>query len=279
MGFAAENKRMNAGIALFIIVVLAGVLLSGCLVEEVTGKKSKSTPTSTPTPTATVKASATSTPTPTPASSASPTATATPTPSPTVQGQCTINVNPAESQGPFRAIESVRFFDLDNPSNVTVKCNATDLGALAEKKGNFYVRFCDYPSVQARQIVTASASAKGVSCAADVVIQTNQLFSKSWSFLPDDESFTMNQSVSNSSTRNYTITNNGNLELTLTSCSVDKSFVSISCGTTSIKPGENALMSATYSISNQAPGQQSVVLSVKEKDLDKQVRVSLTIVT
>ncbi|MEM4255594.1 MAG: hypothetical protein QXR53_04700 [Candidatus Norongarragalinales archaeon] len=250
-----------------LLLVFAAFVFAGCLFQQ-PGQ------TATPTPTPTVKAS----PSPSPLPTATATATPTPTPSPAVQltPECSISVNPNDAQGPFKAGVSARFLNVD-PGNATIKCTAQDSGAVGERKeGGFFFRTCDYPSTLARKLETASATGGGVSCTTLVVVQVNPEYSKTWTFSPGDESFTMTKSVSNTTTRNYTITNTGTLELNIFSCNSDKSFVTVSCPT-KIKAGETQPFNATFSVSGQPEGQQNVVLTVKEKDLEKSVTITLTI--
>lgn len=259
---------MKTAYAAFIAIVFS-LVLAGCLFQQ--------TEVSTPTPTAT----STAVPSPSKAATTvqpSPSPVISPSPSPVAQAYCELNVNPNDSQGPFRAAVSARFFELSNPGNITIKCNATDTPSQAEKKGEFYAVVCNYPSVLSRSLVAASASAQGVSCNTTVVIETNPAFSKSWLFSPGDESFTINQSQLNYTTRNYTITNTGSLQLDIVSCTADQGFATVSCPTL-VKPGDTAPFNATYTVSGLSAGQQTAQLTVKEKDLSNTIRVSINVVS
>lgn len=262
------RDEMKTAYVAFISIAFS-LLLAGCIFQQ--------TEVSTPTPTAT----ATIVPSPSQAAtttqpSPSPTPSVLPSPSPTAQASCELSVNPNDEQGPFRAAVSARFFELPDPGSVMIKCTAGDTPVQAEKKGEFYAVVCNYPSALSRMLVAASATAKGVSCNATVVIETNPAYSKSWTFSPGDESFTVNQSQLNSTTRNYTITNTGSLQLDLVSCTSDSSFVTVVCPSL-IKPGDSAPFNATYTVSGLGTGQQNVQLTVKEKDLANTIRVSMTV--
>ncbi len=262
------HHEMKTAYAALIAIVFS-LVLAGCLFQQ--------TEVGTPTPTAT----STTAPSPSQAATTiqpSPSPVASPSPSPAAQAYCELNVNPNDAQGPFRAAVSARFFELPNPGNVTIKCSAGDAPAQAEKKGEFYVVVCNYPNVLSRSLIAASASAQGVSCNTTVVVETNPALSKTWSFSPGDESFTVNQSQLNYTTRNYTITNTGSLELDLVSCTADQGFVTVSCPVL-IKPGDTAPFNATYTVSGLSAGQQTVQLTVKEKDLSNIIRVSINVVT
>ncbi len=256
---------------IILILVLIALAFVGCLFQQPAEQKTPgATPAASLTPSASPTSSTTTTPTPRPSPS--------PMPTTTLQPECSISVNPNDALGPFRAGASARFFNTD-PGNVTVKCTAQDSGVFGERKeGGYFVRTCEYPSVLTRKLETASASWGGISCSTLVVIQVNSEFSKSWSFTPGDESFTMNKSISNTTVRNYTITNTGTLELNTFICSADKSFVTINCPV-KIKAGESGPFNATFSISGQSDGQQNAVLTVKEKDLEKSITATLTIVS
>ncbi|HLD63029.1 MAG TPA: hypothetical protein VI875_04130 [Candidatus Norongarragalinales archaeon] len=260
---------MKTKIFVALVMLALALTLAGCLTQQAPVKKTATaTPTPTPTPSPEALPSPTKKPSPTP----------TPTPSPEANPECTITVNPNDAQGPFKAGVSARFFNID-PANATIKCTNSDTGVNGEKKeGSQFFRTCDYPSVQVRKIETASASAQGVSCETLVVVGTNTEYKKSWSFSPADESFTMNKSVSNSTTRNYTIQNSGTLELNTFTCMADKSFVTMVCPE-KIAPGASAPANATFSISAQPDGAQNVVLTITEKDLQKTITVTVNIVS
>ena len=260
---------MKTKILLALVLLALALTLAGCITQQTPVEK---TPTATATPTPTLAPSAL----PSPTIRVSPTPT--PTPSPEANPECTITVNPNDAQGPFKAGVSARFFNID-PANATIKCTQTDSGVNGEKKeGAQFFRTCDYASVQTRKIETASASAEGVSCETLVVVETNTDFTKSWSFSPGDESFTMNKSVSNSTTRNYTIQNAGTLELNTFTCTADKNFATLLCPP-KIAPGSSAPFNATFSVSGQPDGVQNVVLTVTERDLQKTVTVTVSIIS
>lgn len=258
------------------MLLFTGFFLYGCLFQQ------QQTPT-TPAPTVTPKPAQQTTASPPPVPTPNATATASATPSaaaatPTPKPECTIGVNPNNAQGPFRAGVSATFFNLANPGNVTIKCSADDAGVVGEKSGDSFFRVCDYSYTLSRKIVVASASAQGVSCNTTAVIEANPDYTKNWVFAPDGESFTMNKTQSNTTTRNYTISNTGGLDIASFSCTADKSFATIKCPT-AIAKGESQPMNATFSVSGQPAGQQSVLLTIKEKDLEKTMSVSVNIVT
>ncbi len=265
-----------------ILLIALTVGIAGCLVQEkpIEERKERSTTStplfSSPSPlaNATVQANATANPstTPEPTSEATPNATQTP------GGECSISANPKDAPGPFKALASARFFNTPNPENVTIKCTAEDAGTPAEKHGEFYIVSCSYSYAIEKKIVTISAEAQGISCATTVVVDVNSEFKKGWTFTPGDEEFTLNQSVSNTTVRGYTIANSGSLTLTQITCTTDKSFVAMSCPAT-LKPGESLPFTATFSVSGLTPGQYSVVITIKEKELEKSFYVVATLET
>ncbi|MFH1056400.1 MAG: hypothetical protein V1717_01220 [Candidatus Micrarchaeota archaeon] len=263
------------------VVLFLAVAVSGCLFQETAPQPTpQTTVTLTPSATASPTENATQTPSPTETSTPTPlpSPTATSTPTATAKPECMITINPNDAPGPFEATAAVRLVNMPEAGNVTVKCTANSAGKIAENTGDVHFAKCEYPYVLSRKTETASAQVGIVSCATTVVIDTNSDYTKSWSFTPGDGSLVMNKSQSNTTVRNYAVSNTGPLELTSISCSSDKTIVTISSCPSSLKAGEIKTFNTTYSISAQNASQQTVIITVKEKDLEKTLSTTLSII-
>jgi len=283
-----HDNRMRLFAKALVLFALA-FYLAGCIFQEkpIEQRQERALPTLSPalsaSPNATVQANAseanatneTAQPTPEPTPDENLTqANATTSPQP--QGECTVSANPEDAPGPYRSVASARFFNAQ-PAEVKIKCTAQDEPVVAEKHGEFYIASCSYSFVTEKKIQTISAEGDGISCATTVVVDINHEFQKGWTFSPGDEEFTLNQSDSNATVRDYTIENSGSLTLTEITCASDQSFVTMSCPT-ALKPSESQPFKATINAEGLQPGEKQIVITIKEKDLEKSFYVSMTLV-
>ncbi len=285
-----HGNRMRLFAKALLLFALA-FYLAGCIFQEkpIEQRQERPIPTLSPaldaSPGATIQANAseanatqnatvqpTTTPEPTPDENATQTTTASPQP----QGECAVSANPEDAPGPYRSVASARFFNAQ-PAEVKIKCAAQDEPLVAEKHGEFYIASCSYSFVTEKKIQTISAEGDGISCATTVVVDVNQEFQKGWTFSPGDEEFTLNQSETNSTVRDYTMENSGSLTLAEITCTADQSFAAMICPT-SLKPAESQPFKATINAEGLQPGEKQIVITIKEKDLEKTFYVSMTLV-
>ena len=285
-----RSGKRQRGFLAFCVPLFVFLLLPGCL-DQFLGGAPSPTPLYTPpevspevasSPSPSVSVSAT--PISTPNATALPSPSINASPSPTVSntslaGECTLAANPQQAQGPFKAALSVRFFNVVPPSNVTIKCSPNAAAGEAEKKGEFFVRVCDYGYALQRTLLFASASASGVSCTTPIVVDVNPAYSKGWSFSPQDVSLTLNKSIANTTRQNYTVSNTGALSLTSFSCSSDQSFASITCVNNDLKPGEHGVASVSLNVTSLSTGQQQAIITVREADLQQALSVTINVVS
>jgi len=288
----SHDDRLTSLAKAFLLFALA-IYLAGCVFQEkpIEQRQERPLPTLSPglsaSPNATIQANATNeTQNATPAASATGMQEPSPTPAANEtennstasppQGECTVFANPKDAPGPYKAIASARFFEVQ-PSEVKIKCTAQDEPIVAEKHGEMYIASCSYSFVIEKKVHTISAEGEGVSCATTVVVDINSEFEKGWTFSPGDEEFTLDQRISNVTVRNYTIANSGSLTLTEITCSTDQGFVTMNCPTT-IKPSESLPFTATVDASGLQPGEKQIAITIKEKNLEKAFYITATLV-
>ena len=267
-------------IALSCVFVGLAVFLSGCVAQEIFPTP---LPSSTPAPIPSVPANETVEANATP--TAEPTATPEPTAEPTAEGkpqvQCTLLAVPSVEVGPFRSVLTARFYNLpDSVQNATLKCNSTDKGLSADRHRDSFFRNCDYPYALGRQTpYTASAevSSEKVSCATSVFVNVNPAYSKTMQLEPQVDSISIVKSVSNTTTKNYTISNAGSLKLESITCTSSKSFATITFCPPSINAGESKQFTLTVNAASLNASTQTFDLTVKEKDTQEGVAITLTI--
>ncbi len=167
------------GKKIVLLILFTSFLLVGCTQNKVE-------PSPSPVPSVSLEPTAEPSPSPSPESSpshspeASPTPTpeTSPSPSPVInpnQPSCVVTPQFAIATAPVELVISAAFFYLDNVSNSTIKCTASDGGAIAEINGNTGSAFrkCFYATTNAQRIEVVSASAGTASCSNEVTINAN----------------------------------------------------------------------------------------------------------
>jgi len=261
--------------------LLLGALLFGCITSETewNPENFEAFPTPTPTLNATVEPSPSPTPTlapspsptPSPEASTTPPSTTTPTATPEIP-DCYLTVQNLGEDNEKRVIVHYNMGD----GNVYIRCNGSEDWQQVTLDTSL-VAFvdCAYEQDETQNTFTAQATSNNAECSATVTIPIKS-GSYAFAVTPSSESFIIDKTASNTTTRSYNATNAGDAELTGFKCYSNQPWAVLSTCPSSIAVNASQNASYTFNASGLSANSYSATLTFAANNAENRT-VSVTL--
>ena len=262
-------------------MLLAGLLLLGCTEQQpeeewhpetgVTPSPSLEAP---PSPMPSPSPSPSPNPSPTPSTAPSPSVAPSPSPSPSPVPECALTL---QSLGDAVKRIIATFTDVSE-LRADIRCEAngtwTAIDLNSQKVG---YRDCYYEQGATARQYTAGARSGGAECQVSVSVPASAN-TYVFNVTPTTDSFTVDKTVSNTTTRYYFVSNAGNAELSAFNCTSNYNWTVKSVCPTSIAVNGTSNTSFNFDVSTLGAGTHYVVLTYSATSAEnKTVSVTLTV--